>query len=103
METPEDIIPEEDVIRVHAYANFGSMTPRDVLADGVWQYAIGFQGGATQVQILREHGLITGKNGKGKTSKASLTEKGKRYARALHYIGVWPKITFTLSVEPENA
>lgn len=82
MSGPEQIISDEEIIRVHAYANFGSMTPRDVVNDGVRKYAVGFTGGSTQVAILREHGLITKPNGAG--YRANLTEKGKRYARAIY-------------------
>jgi len=81
MTAPEEIISDAEIIRVHAYANFGSMAPRQVVNDGVRKYAVGFTGGATQVAILREHGLITTPKGCG--YKADLTEKGKRYARAI--------------------
>lgn len=84
MERPEDIISDEEVERIHAHANFGSMTPREVLEDGVRKYAVGYNGGFTQMTILREHGLIT----KPKGYTANLTEKGKRYARAC-FNGKW--------------
>ena len=80
-DAPNDIISDEEITRVHGYANFGHMTPRDVVNDGVRKYAVGFTGGATQVSILREHGLITRTKGCGYT--ADLTKKGKRYARAI--------------------
>lgn len=91
--TPQDIISDADVVRVHANANFGSVTPRDVLADGVWKYSMGHSGGWTQMVILREHGLIT-KCKRG--CKAVLTAKGKAYLRSLntrnpvHSIGETP-------------
>ena len=77
------IISDEEISRVHAYANFGSMSPRDVVNDGVKKYAVGYQGGSTQVAILREHGLITKPKGSG--YRADLTEKGKLYARAIYH------------------
>jgi hypothetical protein len=77
-----DIISDDEVVRVHGYANFGSMTPREVVNDGVRKYAVGYTGGSTQVAILREHGLITQTKGAG--YRANLTEKGKRYARAIY-------------------
>lgn len=80
-EKPEEIISDKEIIRVHGYANFGSMTPRDVVNDGVRKYAVGYSGGSTQAAILREHGLITKTRG----YQADLTKKGKRYARA-----IWP-------------
>ena len=82
MSGPDKIISDEEIIHVHACANFGSMTPRDVVNDGVRKYAVGFTGGSTQVAILREHGLITAPRGAG--YRANLTEKGKRYARAIY-------------------
>lgn len=78
---PEEIISDEEITHVHGYANFGSMTPREVVNDGVRKYAIGYTGGSTQVSILREHGLITKPVNAG--YRANLTEKGKRYARAI--------------------
>ena len=81
MKTPQEIISDDEVIRVHAYANFGSMTPREVVNDGVRKYAIGYKCGATQVAILRVHGLITATKSSG--YEADLTQKGKKYARAI--------------------
>jgi hypothetical protein len=82
MSAPEQIITDEQIIKVHAYANFGSMTPREVVNDGVKKYAVGYTGGSTQVAILREHGLITAPKNAG--YKANLTEKGKLYARSIY-------------------
>lgn len=84
MKTTE-IIPDEDIIRVHAYANFGSMSEREVVNDGVRKYAIGYSSGSVQRAILYEHGLITAsKPGKW---EANLTKKGKSYARAMNEEG----------------
>jgi hypothetical protein len=82
MTEAHDIITDEELARVHANAKFGSMTPREVVNDGVQRYAIGYQGGSTQVAILRGHGLISKPKNCG--YKANLTEKGKRYARAIY-------------------
>lgn len=79
MRNVEDIVTDAEVIRVHAYANFGPMSPREVVNDGVRKYAVGYSGGHTQQCILYEHGLI----GKPKGYSANLTKKGKEYARAL--------------------
>ena len=81
MRSPHEIISDEEIIRVHGHANFGDMSPREVVNDGVRKYAIGYTGGHTQLCILMEHGLIT-KPKPGKYS-ANLTQKGKRYARAV--------------------
>ncbi len=74
-----DIIGTKALIEVHANANFGSMTPRQVVNDGVLKYSMGYTGGSTQMRILREHGLITKPDG----YQASLTKKGKRYLRTI--------------------
>ncbi|MDN3713375.1 hypothetical protein QWZ10_19510 [Paracoccus cavernae] len=79
MRSASEIISDAEIIAVHANANFGDMTPREVVNDGVRKYAIGYSGGHTQQCILREHGLIT----KGKGYNADLTKKGKEYARAI--------------------
>ena len=76
-----EIISDAEIIRVHAYANFGSMTPREVVNDGVRKTAVGYHCGHTQVCILREHGLIT--KSRGMSFDVNLTKKGKRYARVL--------------------
>ena len=75
------IISDAEITRVHGHANFGAMTPREVVNDGVRKYMVGYQGGQTQLCILLEHGLIT-KPRPGRYD-ANLTKKGKAYARAL--------------------
>jgi hypothetical protein len=81
MMKPQEIISDEEIARVHGHANFGYMSPREVVNDGVRKYAVGFTGGATQLAILREHGLIT--KPKGISYNADLTKKGKAYARSI--------------------
>lgn len=74
-----DIIGKKKLAEVHGNANFGAMTPRQVVNDGVLKYSMGYTGGSTQLAILREHGLVT----KPKGDHANLTEKGKLYLRSL--------------------
>jgi len=76
-----EIISDEEIERVHANANFGDMTKRQVVNEGVLSYSMGYTTGHTMMTILREHGLITKPCG----YKASLTEKGKEYLRAMFY------------------
>ncbi len=83
MKTPEQIISDEAVTRVHGYANFGSQTPRQVLADGVLQYAWGYSTGHTMLCILLEHGLI--RKPKPGAYYTTLTKLGQEYLRA-----AWP-------------
>jgi hypothetical protein len=80
METVQDIISDEDISKVHANANFGSMSKRSVVDEGVLKYAFGYEGGHTQLQILLEHGLV--KKPKPMSYKTTLTKKGQRYLRA---------------------
>lgn len=80
-----DVISDAEIIRVHGYANFGpTMSPRDVVNEGVRKYAVGYQSGHTQLTILREHGLIT--QPRPGSYAANLTQKGKRYGRVLYRI-----------------
>ena len=75
------MISDEQLDRVHAYANFGDMSNRDVLIDGLLNLAVGFSCGHTQLQILREHGLTLGsRRNVGYTPK--LSAKGKKYLMA---------------------
>lgn len=93
--TPQEIISDKEITRVHGHANFGDMSPREVVNDGVRKYAVGFTGGHTQLCILLEHCLIRKPN-PGKYS-ADLTKKGKRYARS-----IW-KTHFALAIGQWNA
>jgi hypothetical protein len=81
-----DMISDEQLKRVHANANFGTMTPRDVINDGIRKIAIGYTCGHTQGEILHEHGLTT-KAKKGRPWSINLTEFGKRYARQMNLEG----------------
>lgn len=85
--SPQDIISDDEIARVHGRANFGSMSPREVVNDGLRKTAIGYHCGHTQFSILREHGLIT--KPRGFSHDANLTKKGKKYARALG----WPTLS----------
>ena len=76
-----DIISDAEVERVHANANFGSMSKRDVVDDGVLQYVFGYDTGHTQMTILREHGLL--RASRPRSYKADLSAKGKNYLRAM--------------------
>ena len=68
---PEDIISDEEIERVHANANFGSMDKREVVNQGVLKCASGFYQGSTSNAIIKEHGLVT--------DQYELTPKGKAY------------------------
>lgn len=79
MKATSEIVPDSEIERVHANANFGSMTKRQVVDEGVLQYAFGYCTGHTMMMILYEHGLITVPKG----YKANLTQKGKEYLHAM--------------------
>lgn len=78
-----ELIPDADVARVHGHANFGSMTPRQVIAEGVLKYAYGYTCGSTQLSILLEHRLI--RKPKPGSYDSTLTLRGQAYLRA-----AWP-------------
>lgn len=72
---PKEIISDEEIERVHANANFGSMDKRTVVDQGVLKCASGYYQGHTSTEILKEHGLIT--------AKYRLTKKGQKYLWAV--------------------
>jgi hypothetical protein len=76
-----ELISDADLTRVHGFANFGAMTPRDVIRDGVVKYAMGYTGGHTQLSILIEHALIH--KPKPGSYQSTLTKKGRAYLRAI--------------------
>jgi hypothetical protein len=81
MKTVYDVIPAEDVYRVHGNANFGTMKRRDVIAEGVLSVAFGYHVGSTMLSILLEHKLARRpKNPYGRSP--GLTLKGTEYLRA---------------------
>ena len=73
--TPEEIISDEEIEKVHANANFGSTKKRDVVNFGVLKCASGYHMGRTSTQICEEHGLIDG--------SYALTAKGRSYLWAV--------------------
>lgn len=68
---PKEIISDEEIERVHANANFGSMDKRTVVNQGVLKCASGYYQGSTSNAIIKEHGLVT--------AEYELTQKGKAY------------------------
>ena len=75
MRQTTEIVPDDEIEAVHGYANFGGMSKRRVVDEGVFKYAFGYTSGSTQLQILIEHGLIrTPKPGR---YASSLTKKGQ--------------------------
>ncbi len=56
--TPQELIPDEAIERVHANANFGSMPKRDVVKETVLKCAFEYSAGYTALQICQEHGLL---------------------------------------------
>lgn len=81
MKRPEDIISDEEIQRVHANANFGYVSKREVVDKGLLKYAFGYSTGHTLYQILHEHGLIH--KLRPHSYRSNLTKKGHEYLRAL--------------------
>lgn len=77
----DDIVSDAEIERVHANANFGRMSKRHVVDEGVLKYFFGFTGGSTQIAILIEHGLIYAPKPGRMTS--NLTQKGHDYLKTL--------------------
>lgn len=67
----QDIISDEEINRVHADANFGSMDNRQVVNQGVLKCASGYYQGNISRRIIKKHNLIT--------DEYELTSKGKAY------------------------
>lgn len=76
-----EIVSDAEIDRVHANANFGDESKRDVVDGGVIQYALGFTTGYTLLMILMEHGLVR-RPRRGRYA-TTLTKKGRNYFRAL--------------------
>lgn len=74
---PQSIISDEEIEKVHANANFGSTTKRDVVNFSVLKAASGYWGGHTEIEIAREHGLLI--RSRDRSRKPALTKKGKKY------------------------
>ncbi len=77
------LVSDEEVERVHANANFGLMSKRDVLSRGVLQTASGFHTGNTMRNIIIEHGLA--KSQKNPLKVPLLTKKGREYLWCAFY------------------
>lgn len=67
----KEIITDDEVARVHGRANFGDVSPREVIAIGVLKCASGFWSGSTSRAICLEHRLID--------ENYQLTAKGRSY------------------------
>lgn len=67
----EEIISDEEIEHVHGNANFGSMSKRQVVDQGVLKCASGYYQGYTSTRIITEHGLVD--------KEYNLTPKGKTY------------------------
>lgn len=76
-EKVREIIPDEELYKAFAHANYGDMSPRDVVRLGLLKTACGFSHGYTSTQILIELGLIVEKTRK--AGREMLTDRGRRY------------------------
>ena len=78
---PCEIISDEEIERVHAYANFGDTGKRDVVDSTILKVSCGYHVGHTAMTIIKEHGLIkiTPKH-----RRISVTKMGKKYLFATY-------------------
>ncbi len=79
----QEIITDAEIDRVHARANFGSMSNRDVVNEGVLNVSKGYHCGYTQQCIIIEHGLAWPLK---MMSPKTLKPKGERYLAALNAV-----------------
>ena len=79
-EETTEIVSGEEMESDHADANFGYISKRDVVDEGVLKYAFGFSSGHTQLTILQEHGLVR----QTRSYSSTLTKKGQKYLRAMY-------------------
>lgn len=87
MKTPEEIIPSQQIIKVHGFANFGpDRAMRDVVNEAVLKIACGFSNGSTATAIIREHGLITPYTRE--PYMDHLTKKGREYLWSVYGRGL---------------
>jgi hypothetical protein len=64
-------ISDEEIEKVHDYANFGTMSKREVVNQALLKCACGYHSGKFSTEIIKEHGLIN--------NNYELTPKGKMY------------------------
>ena len=77
--TCKSIVPDDLLMKVHGNADFGNLSPREVVDQTLLTYAFGYSSGHTAMRILQDHGLLR----KGKGYNALLTKKGFRYLKAM--------------------
>lgn len=77
--TTQQIIPESEIDRVHANANFGATPNREVVDQALLKTACGYTSGRTAMQILAEHGLVVSAKRRGITA---ITSRGRKYLYA---------------------
>ncbi len=78
---PYEIIPDAEIFRVHANANFGEISKRDVVAQALLKCACGYSSGHTAQMIFAEHGLTISSRRKG---VSALTQRGRKYLWATY-------------------
>lgn len=88
MKSVDELISDAAIERAHGFADFGpTITKRGVINEGVAKCAVGYHCGATQLAILREHGLV--RSVPVMAGNPDLTKKGKEYARAMGLFDAW--------------
>lgn len=76
------ILSNAEIERVHANANYGDMSKREVVNNGVWHVLMDYHIGATTRQIIIELGLAVADENP--HLPVRLTDKGRKYAVALY-------------------
>lgn len=77
----EKVIPDAEIERVHANANFGGIPKREVVNKALLKTACGYSNGHTADQIIAEHGLVSEPNKRG---SRNITARGRKYLWAVY-------------------
>lgn len=52
------MISDEKILKVHGSADFGGVSPREIVDESVLKVALGYSVGSTARRILRDHRLV---------------------------------------------
>jgi hypothetical protein len=78
--TPQEIIPDYDIERIHGNSNFGDTGKRDVVDQAILKAACRYHNGWVSQMIITQHGLVK----EATNSYPKLTEKGRKYLFAVY-------------------
>ena len=77
MARPEEIVSDAELKEASGYANFGTASPREVLAYGLLQTACGYHTGGTVRSIMRDLNMVG--LPKNRHKAPTLRKRGREY------------------------